>query len=122
MMMKKEDILKLENQLFEAMKSADIEALDNLLHNDLLFIIPSGEVINKEKDLESYRTGNLKIIELQPDVEHLNIIDDVAIINLKLKLNGSFSGDPFEAQFRYIRFWKEFEDGIKVIGGSGIAI
>ncbi|MGX1752291.1 nuclear transport factor 2 family protein [Sphingobacterium mizutaii] len=122
MMMKKEDILKLENQLYEAMKSADIEALDNLLHNDLLFIIPSGEVINKEKDLESYRTGNLKIIELQPDVEHLNIIDDVAIINLKLKLNGSFSGDPFEAQFRYIRFWKEFEDGIKVIGGSGIAI
>ncbi len=120
--MKKEDILKLENQLYEAMKSADIEALDNLLHNDLLFIIPSGEVISKEKDLESYRTGNLKIIELQPDVEHLNIIDDVAIITLKLKLNGSFSGDPFEAQFRYIRFWKGFEDGIKVIGGSGIAI
>ena len=121
-MMKKEDILKLENQLYEAMKSADIEALDNLLHNDLLFIIPSGEVINKEKDLESYGTGNLKIIEIQPEVEHLNIIDNVAIITLKLKLNGSFLGDPFEAQFRYIRFWKEFEDGIKVIGGSGVAI
>ena len=121
-MMNKEDILKLENQLYEAMKSADIEALDSLLHNDLLFVIPSGEVINKEKDLESYRTGNLKIIELHPEVEHLNIIDDVAIITLKLKLNGSFSGDPFEAQFRYIRFWKGFEDGIKVIGGSGVAI
>src|SRR5690606_37746227 len=121
-MMKKEDILKLENQLYEAMKSVDIEALDSLLNNDLLVSIPSREVNNKEKDLESYRTVNLKIIELQPDVEHLKIIDDVAIITLKLKLNGSFSGDPFDAQFRYIRFWKEFEDGIKVIGGSGIAI
>lgn len=120
--MNKEDILKLENQLYEAMKSADIEALDSLLHNDLLFVIPSGEVISKEKDLESYRTGNLKIIELHPEVEHLNIIDDVAIITLKLKLNGSFSGEAFEAQFRYIRFWKGFEDGIKVIGGSGVAI
>ncbi len=120
--MKKQDILTLENQLYDAMKSANLEMLDKLLHKDLLFIIPSGEIIGKEKDLETYRSGILKIIDLSPDVENLNIIDDVAIITLRMRLVGSYSGEPFEAQFRYIRFWKEFEDGIKVIGGSGIAL
>ena len=121
-MMTKNDILNLENQLYEAMKSGNIEILDKLLHNDLLFIIPSGETITKEMDLETYRSGNLKIVELIPNIEQLNIIDDLAVITLKVNLKGSYNSQPFEAQYRYIRFWKNLSDGIKVRGGRGISI
>ncbi len=121
-MITKDDILALENQLYDAMKSSNVEILDKLLHDDLLFIVPSGETITKEMDLATYRNGNLKIVELVPTIEQLNIMDDLAVITLKIALKGSYNGQPFEAQYRYIRFWKNFSDGIKVVGGSGISI
>jgi hypothetical protein len=118
----KNSILEQENKLYSAIKDADIAALEQLLHDDLLFILPSGETITKEIDLDTYRNGALKVDELLPEIENLNIIDDMAVITLTMKLKGKFNDVPFEANFRYIRFWKKFPDGIKVVGGSGIAI
>lgn len=85
-------------------------------------MIPSGEVVTKEIDLKAYRDGVLKVEELFPEVEALRIIDDLAIITLTMKLKGRVDNAPFEAKYRYIRFWKKFPSGFKVIGGSGIAI
>jgi len=119
---KESEIIAQENKLYKAIKESDVNVLDELLHNDLLFIIPSGEVITKEIDLKNYRDGNLKIDELFPNIENLNIIDDIAVITLTIKLKGSYNSVFFESKYRYIRFWKKFTDGIKVIGGSGTAI
>lgn len=117
-----EEVLEQENNLYEAIKQSDIEMLNELLHNDLLFIIPSGEAITKEIDLKTYSDGLSKIDELHPHIENLNIIEDLAVITLTIELKGSFNNDGFEAKYRYIRFWKKFQNGIKVVGGSGIAI
>lgn len=116
------EILNQENKLYEAIKKSDVATLDKLLHKDLLFIIPSGEVITKEIDLKTYRDGNLKIKELIANVENLNIIDDLAVITLQMKLIGTYNGEAFESNYRYIRCWKEFADGIKVVSGSGHTI
>lgn len=113
------DILDHENRLYEAIKESNINVLEELLHDELLFVLPSGDVITKEMDLQSYRDGNLKIRELIPHVEHLNIIDDTAVITLTLELKGNYSGQDFESKFHYIRFWKTFPIGIQVVGGSG---
>lgn len=121
-MITENDILNLENELYEAMKSGNIEKLEGLLHHDLLFIVPGGETITREMDLATYRSGNLKLAELVPDMEQLRIMDDLAVVVVKLKLKGSYNGEPFEALYRYIRFWKKFPDGIKVVGGSGVAV
>ena len=118
-MIKKAEILDLENKLYQAIKNNNTEVLEELLHDDLLFIIPSGETITKQMDLKTYLEGDLKITELTPNVEQLNIIDDLAIITLQLELKGSYKNNPFEGKFRYIRFWKSFTSGIKVVGGSG---
>ena len=115
-------ILEQENKLYSAIKDGNITALDKLLHQDLLFILPSGDTITKEIDLDTYRDGALKVDELLPEIENLNIINDLAVITLTMKLKGKFNDVPFEANYRYIRFWKRFGDGIKVVGGSGIAI
>ncbi|AOM79377.1 nuclear transport factor 2 family protein [Pedobacter steynii] len=116
------NILEQENKLYNAIKDGNITALDQLLHDDLLFILPSGETITKENDLDTYRDGALKVDELLPEIENLNIIDDLAVITLTMKLKGKFNDVPFEGNYRYIRFWKKFGDGIKVVGGSGRAI
>jgi|GEM_PF-98868 len=116
------NILEQENKLYSAIKEGNVPLLDELLHNDLLFIVPSGEVITKEIDLDTYRAGTLKVEELLSKVENLNIIDDMAVITLTMKMKGKFNSESFEADYRYIRFWKKFDNGIKVVGGSGVAI
>ena len=92
------------------------------MHTDLLFVIPSGEVVTKEIDLRIYKDGALKISEINSQIEALNIIEDTAVITLSMVLKGSYNGEAFEGKYRYIRFWKKFKEGIKVVGGSGMAI
>src|SRR5690606_14384076 len=121
-MITKDEILNLENTLYDAIKNSDTEVLDNLLHADLLFVVPSGQTITKEMDLQTYREGNLKVKELTPKVEELNIIAELAMITLQMKLKGDYNNEPFEAKYRYIRFLKEFPKGTKVVGGSRKAI
>lgn len=120
--MTKAEILNQENKLYKAIQESDIAMLDELLHEDLLFVIPSGEVITKEMDLQTYRSGNIKINKLIPKVENLNLLDDLAVITLTIELQGSYQKEAFENRYRYIRFWKKFPEGIKVVGGSGITI
>lgn len=54
-------------------------------------MIPTGEVITKEIDLKTYRDGALKIDELLPNDEHLNIIDDLEVLKLKMELKELYS-------------------------------
>ena len=115
-----ENVLAYENRLYKAMKESDTTMLDSLLHDDLLFIIPTGEVITKEQDLKNYKEGIIEIKELIPQTESLNIIGDTAVITLTIVLKGRFRGDSFETRYRYIRFWKSIENELKVIGGSCI--
>ncbi len=117
--MTKDDILNVENELYGAILNSDITKLDELLHADLLFIAPSGQVITKELDLQTYRDGALNVTELIPHVENIKIIDNLGVIALTLTLKGNYKGDVFSANYRYIRFWKMFDDGLKVVGGSG---
>ena len=121
-MITKNEILNLENTLYGAIQNRDTEVLDNLLHTDLLFIVPGGQTVTKEMDLQTYREGNLKVNEITPKVEELHIIADLAIITLQMELKGNYNNEPFEAKYKYIRFWKKFPEGIKVVGGSGMAI
>lgn len=119
---RKSEIIEQEDKLCKAITESNISTLEELLHDDLLFVIPSGEAINKEIDLRTYRDGALKIDKINSHIEALNIIEDTAVIILSMELRGSYNTKSFEARYRYIRFWKKFKDGIKVIGGSGIAI
>ena len=97
-------VLEQENKLYRAIQDGNVSMLDELLHKDLLFIIPSGEVITKEIDLKTYQDGMLKIDELTPKTENLHIIDDVAVITLTMKLKGKYDDVAFEATYRDIRF------------------
>ena len=115
---KREQILEAENQLISAMKISDLKALDEMLHDDLLFITPDGQTITKAMDLDSHRSGTMIIEEILPVVELINIIDDTAAVTIHVSAKGKMLGQPIEGKFRYIRVWKLFTDSWKVIGGS----
>ena len=73
-------------------------------------------------DLDTYRKELMQITRLEPKIEKLHLIGDLAVVTLDTYLEGTFDRQPIKGNFKYIRFWKFFPDGVKVVGGSGTAL
>lgn len=120
--MKTDDVVNAEIELLTAIKKADVLALENILHDDLLFNLPDGNTITKEFDLASYRSGKMKVDALEAADQIINLIDDTAVVAVTVSLKGSFDNNPINGVFRYIRVWKQFGESLKVIAGSCIQL
>jgi len=122
LLLTEQKILEIENQLREAMKKSDVEILEQLLHDDLLFVLPSGEVITKKTDLETHQSGNLVLEEITSSIDSIKQIDENVVVTLSSKLKGKMLEQNFEGNFRYLRVWKMFDGQLKVIAGSCVAV
>lgn len=118
----KEEIVKLENRLIEAIKVSDIHFIENILHDDLLFLAPDGRLITKEMDLSSHRSKQMIVEELIPYFQECILIEDTAISIVVYNTKGIMLGQSISGQFRYIRNWKRFNDGIKIVSGACVRI
>ncbi|SHL85969.1 nuclear transport factor 2 family protein [Flavobacterium chilense] len=116
--MKIETIVSAEIELLTAIKYADVSTLDKMLHDDLLFNLPDGQTITKQFDLESYRSGKMKVETLEASDQIINIIEDVAVVSVAVSLKGTYDNNSLQGSFRYIRVWKQFDGNLKVIAGS----
>ena len=96
MQITKERITELENKLAEAIKSSDLAFLNKVLHDDLLFLAPSGQMITKVMDLASHRAGEIIVEQLVDRIEEINIIDDTAVVGVVYDTKGSMLGNPIE--------------------------
>ena len=115
-------IIEAEHKLLTAMKEGNISLLNEMLHEDLLFVIPTGQTVTKEMDLANLQSGNLKIEDISSSDQEISLIGDNAIVSVIIKLKGSYLNQPVDGTFKYIRTWKLFDDGWKVIGGAGIQV
>ena len=122
LLLTEQKILEIENQLREAMKKSDVEILEQLLHDDLLFVLPSGEVITKKTDLETHQSGNLVLEEITSSIDSIKQIDENVVVTLSSNLKGKMLEQNFEGNFRYLRVWKMFDGQLKVIGRSCVAV
>jgi hypothetical protein len=120
--MKTEAVVNAEIELLTAIKKADVLALENILHDDLLFNLPDGNTITKEFDLASHRSGKMKVDALEAADQIINLIDNTAVVAVTVSLKGLFDNNPINGVFRYIRVWKQFDENLKVIAGSCIQL
>lgn len=111
-------IEKAESELCKAMLESDMFLLDLLIHDDLLFVIPDGSVVTKEMDLESYRSGNMKVSDMSVQYADISIIGDSATVIADVEMEGTFMGQMIDGDYRFLRVWKLFGREWKVIGGS----
>ena len=116
--MTKIDVVKFEAELVEAIKSSDLKFLNIVLHDDLIFISPNGQVITKQMDLPSHKAGEMMVSQLIPVIGDVKLFNDTAIVVVDYDAKGKMLGKLIEGKFRYIRIWKQFNEGLKVIGGS----
>lgn len=111
-------VLDAEYGLIEAIKTSAVDYLDGILHDDLLFIAPNGLVVTKQMDLDSHKRGDMVVEFLIPTFEEIRISVDTATVVVVYETKGSMMGNPIQGRFRYIRVWKRFGDGLKVIAGA----
>jgi len=121
-MIQEEQIIDCENRLLEAMKIGDIEVLDELLHDDLIFNIPTGQTITKAIDIENYRSGIMTVYDISTTDQIIKTIENNSIVAVTLHLKIKYADQLIDGKFRYLRVWGLFNNSWKVIAGSGIQI
>jgi len=114
----KEDVADAENQLFLAQLASNVDALDQLLFDNLIAVAPTGQMLTKEMDLNAHRSKAMIIEEASTEIDVIRIIGDTALSIVTMTAKGKVMGAPLEGKFRYFRVWKYVDDKLKVIGAS----
>lgn len=112
-------IRECEARLYAAMLADDVAELDTLIADDLLFTGPTGELATKEMDLELHRTGGTQFHELVPKELEIRVWSEVFVLaSAKIFLTGTYLGNAFAGDYRYMRVWRKDKKGWKIAGGS----
>lgn len=111
-----------EEALRLAMLASDVEALDLLIADDLIFVGPSGEVFHKQDDLALHRSGRQKLTLAEWESVEVTVQGRSAVTTVAAQLSGTFDGAAFSGRFRYCRFWTKTDTGWQVLGGSVVAM
>lgn len=98
-------IVDAEERLRTAMLHADVSSLDELLAPELIFTNHLGQLLSKENDLAAYRSGTLKVTELKPSEQQIQLNGEVAIVSVRMILAGTYDGSPANGDFRFTRVW-----------------
>lgn len=107
-----------EARLINAMKSSNVDELDKLIHDDLIFSVPSGKSVDKKADLIAYRSGKMKVDVLDVLERDMVDYDSCIAVSVVVKLEGSYDGKAFNGRFRFLRVWKCEGGNCQVITGG----
>lgn len=112
-----------ETRLYAAMLASDVTELDALIADDLLFVGPTGEMATKAMDLELHRTGATKFHEFVPQALEVRVWSaDVGLACAQIGLRGTYLGEAFAGNYRYLRIWRRGKTGWQIAGGSVTAM
>lgn len=114
----RENVVEAENKLFSAQLVSNVDLLDQLLHDDLVAVAPTGQILTKEMDLNSHKAKTMIIEDASTEIDDIRIMGDTALSIVTMTAKGKMMGTPLEGKFRYFRVWKRFDGTLKVIGAS----
>jgi hypothetical protein len=114
----KENVVEAENKLFSAQLVSNVDTLDQLLHDDLIAVAPTGQIVTKEMDLNSHKAKTMIIEDASTEIDDIKIMGDIALSIVTMTAKGKMMGTPLQGKFRYFRVWKRFDGTLKVIGAS----
>ncbi|WP_321804195.1 nuclear transport factor 2 family protein [Burkholderia sp. BCC1988] len=111
-----------ETALRAAMLANDVDALDTLLDDELVFTVRSGQVISKHDDLTAHRAKLLRLDTLDIRETQAKAIGEMILTTTKAMLAGCFDGTAFNGTFAYTRLWRRSGSGWRVVAGHGSQI
>jgi hypothetical protein len=108
--------------LRRAQLTGDVEELDRLVDDELVFTGPTGAVYGKQDDLDGHRRGIISISRLEPSEERIQHFGNIAVVNVRMEMSGTFEGAPFAGPFRYTRVWRAQGDSWRIVAGHVSAV
>lgn len=107
-----------EARLNAAMLSSDVAALDQLIHDELVFTLPDGTEIGKREDLDAHRTGAVDIHSFDVVRSRRRMVGSTAVSRSVCDVAGVASGEAFAGTMRYVRTWSWDDGRWVVVDGS----
>jgi type II secretory pathway component PulL len=115
-------IQEYEERLRVAMLQSDVDELEALIDDDLLFVGPDGGVYTKADDLQLHRSGTQRMSQADWRAVEVRSYGMTCITVVTAQLSGTFMGEPFSGLFRYVRTWVQRDGVWRVVAGSVSAI
>ena len=112
------EIVALEGELRRAQLAADVDALDRLIDEDLLFVGPNGEPATKAEDLAAHASGIVRFREHDPEDMRIRMVGaDVAVVSLRTRLVVEVHSVTHRGTFAYTRVWHRQGERWRIVGG-----
>jgi ketosteroid isomerase-like protein len=115
-------IINAEERLRQAMLASNVSVLNELLAPEIIITSHLGELLGKQDDLAAHESGLIKIHELKPSEQHIQIHREMAIVSVRMQLSGSYNGNPANGDFRFTRVWAVSAGGTWHIVAAHIGI
>jgi ketosteroid isomerase-like protein len=115
-------LLACEAALRQAQLTSNVQELDRLVDDALVFTGPNGAVYGKQDDLDAHRRGLIRITRLEPSEERVQRFGHIAVVSVRMEMSGTFEGAPFAGPFRYTRVWRAHENGWRIVAGHVSAV
>jgi ketosteroid isomerase-like protein len=113
---------ELEKQLRRAMLAGDVDALDALVADGLVFVGHTGALVTKEADLETHRSRILRLIALEPSERRMESFGDTAVVTVKMHVVGEYDGATFAGTYRYLRVWALVDGRWQVVAAQATEV
>ena len=113
-----------EERLKQAMLHSDISVLNEILSSELVFTNHLGQIMTKKDDLNSHKSGMLKIREIILSDRKIKIYAEVAVVSVQAHIIGSYASEESESDFRFTRVWSKYSNEAwqVVAGHSSIVV
>jgi hypothetical protein len=103
-----------DRRLQAAQLASDVEALDALIDDRLVFTGPGGQLYSKQDDLRVHRTGAQRLTRVEEESLEVLVVGTTGVTWFLGTLAGSAGREAFEARVRYTRTWVD-EGGWRLV-------
>jgi len=94
-----------ERRLQRAQLASDVETLDHLIDDRLVFTGPDGRLYSKQDDLHVHRSGQQSMTRVEEEDLAVLVVGGTGVTLFLGTVEGAMAGRPFLARVRYTRTW-----------------
>jgi ketosteroid isomerase-like protein len=105
------EIDQLEWAWRDAVMRADTAAMDGLLADDYIAILPNGTVQTKEQTLAGLRSGTTHLTDIKVSDRRVRFYGSTALVNSRADVSGTSEGNSISGSFRYTRVYVRDQQG-----------
>lgn len=95
----------LERGRVSAMLACDVDALDRLLHDDVVFGHTNGHADDKVTYLDKFRAGTVRYFDADHRIERVRVLGDAALVNFRLTMRAELLGGSRHLDVAALTVW-----------------